>query len=64
MANQDQQQAVEQLLGQFKGQVMKMLNETADEFDKRELTDDQRRIYNDFTADFGQKILSIQAVAQ
>lgn len=60
----DQQEALNQLLGQFKQQVLMMLNETADEFDKLDLTDEQRDIYNKFTASFGQKVLSIQVKAQ
>lgn len=53
-------QALQRLLGQFKAAVIDMLNKTADEFDARELTDDQRRVYNDFTGSFGQKVLSLQ----
>lgn len=56
----DQQEALNQLLGQFKQQVLMMLNETADEFDELDLTDEQRDIYNKFTASFGQKVLSLQ----
>jgi hypothetical protein len=58
------QQAVDSLLGQFKNQVMMMLNETADEFDARELTDEQKFIYNEFTAAFGQKVLSMRVTVQ
>jgi hypothetical protein len=56
----NQQEAVNQLLGQFKSRVLMLLNETADEFDARELTDAQREIYNDFTGQFGQKVLAIK----
>jgi hypothetical protein len=51
---------VEQLVGQLKVLVMQMLNETADEFDEKDLTPEQRQTYNDFTGVFGNKILSLR----
>ena len=56
----EQQKVVDQIVGQVKGQVMMLLNSTADLFDAKELTDEQRQVYNDFTAHFGQEVLKIR----
>lgn len=58
------QEAINQLFGQFKFKVMMLLNDTADEFDKLDLNDEQRKTYNDFTGSFGKKVLEINAVVE
>ena len=56
---QNQQQAVDEIVSQIKYTIMQMLNETSVEFEEMELTDDQRRIYNQFSGSFGAKVLAI-----
>lgn len=58
--DEKQQRAADAILGEFKKQVMMMLNETADEFDALKLNNKQRKVYNDFVGAFGQKVLALQ----
>lgn len=60
MATPTNQQAVEELFGQFKYQIMMLLNETADEFDDKLKTEEARKVYNDFTGTFGNKVLGLK----
>jgi hypothetical protein len=55
------EEQLQRLFGQFKTQILMLLNETADEFDKLDLTDEQREMYNKFTETFGRKVLNLQA---
>jgi hypothetical protein len=64
MSRTDRDEVVNELLGQFKREILQMLNETADEFDKLGLSDEQRKTYNDFTGTFGQKVLSMRATVK
>lgn len=53
-------QQLQHLFGEFKRQVLMLLNETADEFDQMELSDPERELYNKFTEVFGRKVLALQ----
>lgn len=55
-----QQRDLDRIIAYFKGEVLVLLNETAIEFDRRDLSYEQRQVYNDFTAEFSNKIIGIR----
>lgn len=55
-----QQNVVNQIVGECKTMMLEMLEVTKTEFEQRELTDDQKQIYSDLVISLAEKIMALQ----